>query len=201
MNVRRLKHSRCAGLRRDRRAVAAIEFAIGAMVLISLMFGIINLGLLSLAKNGLQSGVVAAARNASIAATANAAGQTNGQIVAVCENDTPVQSFFDAGSPPFHAPSPTPVASGSGNNFSVTSDGVTLTMAWFQANTATYPNAITLPSDCNAQATTQPQSYVTVTATYRWLPVALPYLFRSGINLEASDTEPIMSPTANQGAS
>ena len=41
---------------RARRAVAAIEFAIGASLLFAFIFGIINLGFLALTENGLQNG-------------------------------------------------------------------------------------------------------------------------------------------------
>ncbi|HQU00970.1 MAG TPA: hypothetical protein PLI12_00810 [Acetobacteraceae bacterium] len=45
------------GLLRDKRAVAAIEFAIGGSVLIFFMFAIINIGDLALTLSALEHGV------------------------------------------------------------------------------------------------------------------------------------------------
>jgi hypothetical protein len=175
--------ARARQFRRARRGVAAIEFAIGATVLFIFIFGIINLGFLALTENGLQNGVGNAARVASADASDIMSTVANGGTPPTTCPDLPttgnaVQQAFDAGaSPPFNG----------GNAPNVTTN-------W-------YGPASGLPSGCspstsNPAATT---NYVTVSVTYKWVPIAMPYLFNNGITLTASDTEAVMGPNVNSG--
>jgi len=165
---------------RARRAVAAIEFAIGASLLFAFIFGIINLGFLALTENGLQNGVANAARVASADASDILSATANGGTPPTTCPDIPssnnaVQNAFNAGaSPPFH-PNTAP----------------TVVVTWFGPSSG-------LPSGCVSQNTSS-SNYVTVTVSYNWVPIALPYLFNNGIHLTASDTEPVMAPATNVG--
>ncbi len=164
----------------SRKGAAAIEFAIGATVLFIFIFGIINLGFLALTENGLQNGVGNAARVASADASDIMSTVANGGTPPTTCPDLPttgsaVQQAFDAGaSPPFNG----------GNAPNVTVD-------W-------YGPASGLPSGCTSKNTAT-SNYVTVSISYFWKPVALAYLFNNGIQLTASDTEPVMAPTTNAG--
>ena len=167
---------------RARRAVAAIEFAIGASLLFAFIFGIINLGFLALTENGLQNGVANAARVASadasdiLAATANGGTPPNTCPYSSSPNNA-VQNAFDAGAaPPFNAQ---------------TVQQVNLNVQWYGPTSG-------LPSGCGSSGSAS-SNYVTVTASYNWVPIALPYLFNNGIHLTASDTEPVMAPGTNVG--
>lgn len=162
-------------LRADRRGVAAVEFAIGGLVLFALMFGIVNLGDLAWTYETLCQGVAAAARYASVTTSAGLAAMASGDSFAsVCASAADVQSRFDSRIAPTIAATKVPK----------------LALTWGGSLTP-----------CNAGAGTPaiaalPGGWVDVSTIFLWQPVAMPDVF-GGVSLEAGDIEPVLNAPAS----
>lgn len=162
MQIRR----RFGRFRAARRAAAAVEFAISALALFLFLFGIINLGYLGLQISALERGVVGAAREAGVTAAANLSG--NGAKT-TCPTSTDIQGYFNSfASPPLRA------ATGS------TTDG---------SPVLTYSTG---PWVNNGAAGTPAGTYLTITATYRWIPIGFQAYFGVGLNLSITSAAFVM---------
>jgi Flp pilus assembly protein TadG len=149
-----------------RRAAAAVEFAISALALLLFLFGIINLGYLGLQISALEHGVVGAARKAGVTAAANLTG--NGAKT-TCPTTADIQGYFNS----FAAP-PLRAATGA-----ATDGSPVLTFS-------------TGPWVNNGAAGTPAGTYLTITATYRWIPIGFPAYFGVGLNLSITSAAFVM---------
>jgi Flp pilus assembly protein TadG len=137
----------------QRRATAAVEFAMVGSALFFFLLAIVNLGILGLTLGALVHGVQSAARAAAVQ-TANTYATTG--TITCPSNAAIIGDFNNAADPPL------PAASGSTGNPAVTT-------AW--------------TDNGNATVTTKPPGvYLTMTATYRWVPVGFA-AFGAGITL------------------
>ncbi|MCF3946385.1 pilus assembly protein [Acidiphilium sp. AL] len=155
----------------DRRGVAAVEFAIGGLVLFGLMFGIVNLGDLAWTYDSLHEGAVAAARYASVT-TSNNLGTISASSISsgVCAETSKIQSRFAARiTPPIAASSAPPLA-----------------VIW--GGSLTLCNAGT----GNVAIATLPGGWVDVSATYVWQPLAMSGVF-GGVTIRTGDIEPVLN--------
>ena len=80
--------ARCRATTKDKRASAAVEFALGAPVFFLLMFGTIEFGYALWMQNALDYSVAAAARCASLNGNACAAVSGNSQVTAYAANES-----------------------------------------------------------------------------------------------------------------
>jgi hypothetical protein len=150
----------------DARAAAGVEFAISGLALFLFLFGIINLGYLGLQISALEHGVVGAARQAGVTAAANLSG--NGAKT-TCPTTSDIQGYFNNfASPPLRA------ATGS------TTDGSPVLT--FTAG----------PWVNNGAAGTPAGTFLTITATYRWIPIGFRAYFGVGLTLSITSAAFVM---------
>lgn len=155
---------------RDRRGVAALEFAIAAPALFLFLFIIINFGLLAWTYDALHEGVVAAARYASVTTSDSLLNAKNALSNGVCASQNEVQNQFNAAVAP-------PLVNGSIPQVQISWGGSLLLCG--VTNGA--PNFSNLPG-----------GWVQVSVHYVWSPVAMPN-WLSGVNLTLSDVEPVLN--------
>jgi len=142
-----------SGFGRQRRAVAAVEFALVGMALVMFLMIIVNVGMLGLTLGALVHGVQSAARAAAVQTADNYA--TNGSIS--CPTQSAIIGYFNQ-----YADPPLPPATGATSN-----PGVTATWS----------------DNGNDTVTTEPPGvYLTLTATDKWVPIGFA-AFGTGINL------------------
>jgi len=158
--------------------VSAIEFAIGAPLLFLFMLGIVNLGDLAMTDYAVNNGIIFAARAASIEASNGlAASSTIVGNASICPTTQHIQDVFDAALLP-----------GIGGTVAPT-----ISMSWGGTMNVAPPNG----SGCAPAATTTPATaalpggWVTVSATYTWMPIAVGFLFGS-LNLTAQATDQVL---------
>lgn len=159
----------------DRRSVAALEFAFAAPVLLTIVFGLINVGDLAWTYNALDAAVSASARYASVT-EANALLAAGASSAPSCVATSDVQQQFDAkASPPIAAAAAPKVKLVWGGNL-MTWRGTPITCS---GTTALQLGGTSLPG-----------GWVGVSAQYRWTPIAP---FGLGITLGATSVLPVMS--------
>jgi Flp pilus assembly protein TadG len=152
--ARRRLHAALIGLVRNRRAAAAVEFALVGTAQFLFMLAIVNLGMLGFTVGALVRGVQSAARAAAVQ-TANTYATTE---VVTCPTQSAIIGYFNN-----YADPPLPPATGSTGNPSVT---------------ATWSN-----NGGDANTSEPPGVYLTLTASYHWVPVGFA-AFGAGINLK-----------------
>ena len=133
-----------------RQAGAAVEFAISGLALFAFILGILNLGLLGFSLGALDRGVQATGRWAATQASSSYA-TSGGTITLPCLGRV-VTAFNTYADPPL-APlgQPASITSSSGSQ---TTGNLKLTATW-----------------TNSGPGTSPGEYLTLTATYSWLPL------------------------------
>lgn len=153
----------------DRRGVAAVEFAIVGLLLLTMIFGIINLGDLAWTYDTLHAGVVASARYASVTTSAGLGSATAPIGADSCTGQQSIQDQFAARVSP-------PVAAGTVPSVKIVWGGSLAV--------------------CDAIADTSlaslPGGWVWVTVSYVWHPIAMADIF-SGVTISSGDIEPVMN--------
>jgi hypothetical protein len=142
-----------AGLVRQRRAGAAVEFALVGTALVAFLLAIVNLGMLGFSVGALVRGVQSAARAAAVQTAATYAATE----AITCPSESAIVGYFNE-----YADPPLPPASGTTGNPAV--------------------NATWSDNGGDAVATEPPGVYLTLTATYKWVPIGFAP-FGAGINL------------------
>jgi Flp pilus assembly protein TadG len=140
------------------RAGAAVEFALSGLALFAFLLAILNLGLLGFSLAALARGVQAAARTAAVTAAASYTTSTTNTIT--CPSITAIAGYFNTYADP---PLP-PAGTTSGSNPSIS--GPAKGSLW--TNSAGSSSSLGL--------------YVTLTGTYKWVPLGLA-AFGKGITL------------------
>lgn len=160
--------------RREQRGVAAIEFAVGLLVLLLFIFGIINLGDLALTQYAMNHGVAAAARYAAIEASngisANGPVTSSTTVVASeCPTESEIQKSFDSNAaPPFTSQNPAPQVS----------------VNWWGTMS---------PCGGTNLASPPPGGGVRVSVLYKWTPIAAGGLFGNpSVTLAATQSVAVM---------
>jgi Flp pilus assembly protein TadG len=151
-------------LGRARRASTAVEFALTGLALFLFLLAIVNLGMLGFSLGALVRGVQSAARTAAVNAAANYA--TTGAIT--CPSNAAVVGYFNSYADP---PLPAATTSATGNP--------TITAAW--------------TDNTSGAVTSEPQGvYLTLTGTYKWLPIGFSNFGSSGIKLSITTVAEVM---------
>jgi Flp pilus assembly protein TadG len=147
----------------DRRAVAAIEFAISGSALFLFLLGIMNLGELGFTIVALQRGVQQAARYASISTSVAIANGTAANYACTSQADAQAQ-FTSAAIPPFSATTIPAVSVSWGGSLAT----------------------------CSNSAGTGIGT-VTVSAHYQWYPIGMMGVLGNGISLAPTETLAVMN--------
>jgi Flp pilus assembly protein TadG len=142
-----------AGLARQRRAGAAVEFALVGTALVAFLLAIVNLGMLGFSVGALVRGVQSAARAAAVQTAATYAATE----AITCPSESAIVGYFNE-----YADPPLPPATGATGNPAV--------------------NASWSDNGGDAVTTEPPGVYLTLTATYKWVPIGFAP-FGAGINL------------------
>jgi Flp pilus assembly protein TadG len=141
---------------RQRRAVAAVEFALIGMALVMFLLIIVNVGMLGLTLGALVHGVQSAARAAAVQAANNYA--DNGSLT--CPTQSAIIGYFNEYADPPLAPATS----------ATSNPGITATWS----------------DNGNDTVTTEPPGvYLTLKATDKWVPIGFA-AFGTGINLSIS---------------
>jgi Flp pilus assembly protein TadG len=146
-------HRLAAALARQRRGGAAVEFALVGMALVAFLLAIVNLGMLGFSVGALVRGVQSAARAAAVQTAATYAATE----AVTCPSESAIVGYFNE-----YADPPLPPASGTTGNPAV--------------------NASWSDNGGDAVTTEPPGVYLTLTATYKWVPIGFAP-FGTGINL------------------
>jgi hypothetical protein len=158
----------------DRRAVSAVEFAIGAPLFFLFLFGVIDLGSLGLSYYALNQGVISAARGASVEMS-NGFAASPGVVgsASICPSQAHVQTIFDNGATPGIPAGVMP----------------TISMWWGGSLNSTCPSTASPPSGSLPLDT---GGWVQVSAQYKWTPMIGGYLFGDGFSINATATDQVM---------
>jgi hypothetical protein len=154
-----------------RRAGAATEFALCGLGLFAFIMAVVNMGLLGLSLGALQRGVQASARQAAVNAAASYAASSSATFT--CPSTATINNYFNG----FANPPLPPVGS---------SNGPTLAISWVN-------------NSSDSTATEPPGVYITLTATYNWVPLGFGELGPS-ISLKLSTLAEVTGTTVS-GAS
>jgi len=142
-----------SGFARQRRAVAAVEFALVSLALFGFLLAVVNLGMLGFTLGALVRGVQSAARAAAVQTGYNYATTSN----FTCPTQSAIVGYFNQ-----YADPPLPPATGATSNPAVI---------------ATWTN-----NGTDTVTTEPPGVYLTLTGTYHWVPIGFAP-FGTGIDL------------------